>query len=77
MKKLLFPPPIRIGKSSFQELIYLQSTAITTNKIDVLFARQNYIDGWGGTFQEIIIYPTDQLANKTEIEANINSKYKI
>jgi len=63
--------------NGFQELIYLQSTAITTNKIDVLFARQNYIDGWGGTFQEIIIYPTDQLANKTEIEANINSKYKI
>ena len=50
---------------------------LSPNKIDVLFARQNYIDGWGSTFQEIIIYPTNQSANKTGIEANINSKYKL
>jgi len=63
--------------NGFQELMYFESTVNTTNKIDVLFARQNYIDGWGSTFQEIIIYPTNQSANKTGIEANINSKYKV
>ena len=32
---------------------------------------------WDGTIQEIIIYNSDQTANRTAIEANINSHYSI
>jgi hypothetical protein len=32
---------------------------------------------WGGSFQEVIIYPTDQSANRVGIETNINDHYGI
>jgi len=32
---------------------------------------------WDGSMQEIIFYPTDQSANRTGIEANINAHYNI
>ena len=32
---------------------------------------------WDGTMTEIIIYPSDQSANRTGIEGNINSAYSI
>ena len=32
---------------------------------------------WNGTFQEVIIYPSDQSANRTIIETNINAHYCI
>jgi len=32
---------------------------------------------WAGSMQEIIFYPTDQSANRTGIEANINDYYNI
>jgi hypothetical protein len=36
-----------------------------------------YTDNWNGTIKEIILYETDQSANKTPIENNINSYYNI
>ena len=32
---------------------------------------------WDGAFQEVIIYDTDQTANRLAIEANINNQYDI
>jgi len=34
-------------------------------------------DTWNGNFQEVIVYPSDQSANRTGIEGNINDHYGI
>jgi hypothetical protein len=37
----------------------------------------NYVEFFDGTIQEIIIYPSDQSANRAGIESNINQAYNI
>jgi len=46
----------------------------TTVLIGKRYINVNY---WGGTMQEILFYPSDQSANRTGIETNINDHYGI
>jgi len=68
-----------------QQTAYLNSTATGTNNFggtwnnadtaEISNANQNQYHN--GTIQEIILYPSDQSANRTAIEANINAHYSI
>ena len=51
-----------------------QGLDFTVNRIGGGFSDQYSLDG---TYQEIILYSTDQSANRTGIEANINDYYNI
>jgi len=42
-----------------------------------LFNRVNTVLGYKGRIQEVILYPSDQSANRTGIETNINTEYTI
>jgi len=56
------------------------SGAIDTNNINsplYIGCRNTIAQFMQGTFQELIIYPSDETANRTGIEANINAHYNI
>ena len=60
------------------------STKATTQTISVTNAVSvgvrltgNTLYNWDGNIQEAVIYPSDQFANRTGIESNINTYYSI
>jgi hypothetical protein len=50
------------------------ATDSTANAVGSFAGGSNW---WNGGIQEIVIYPSDQTANRTGIEANINDYYTI
>lgn len=51
---------------------------ITLNKATIaVLERSSFIGYFNGNIQEIIVYSSDQSANRTAIESNINSHYNI
>ena len=57
-----------------QNLSYTGDYFNNTLLIGVQFGNNTFLNGH---IQEIIIYPTDQIANRTGIETNINTEYDI
>jgi hypothetical protein len=58
----------------------LQTNALggTNNDVDTAeISNATNVQYWSGIQSEIIIYPSDQSANRAAIEANINAAYNI
>ena len=52
-------------------------TGVTNNSNNAIGAFGEHSARWDGSIQEVIIYPSDQSANRTNIETNINNHYNI
>ncbi len=71
------------GKSSFNGTIINNNTGLISAKLNnklpcigiySIFSTTTDFDGW---FSELIVYPTDQSANRVGIETNITTYYSI
>ena len=60
-----------------QELLYFKSNTTTTNVIRTILNNGGSTEALLGNVQEMVIYDTDQSANRTGIETNINTEYTI
>jgi len=59
-----------------QNLLMINLLA-NSQDIGTLFARYTALENYPGRVQEMIFYPTNEIANRTGIETNINNEYTI
>ena len=65
------------AKPTTQSLFTMIHSSASGQSIYLTQDRGNSVRSWDGPFSEIVIYNTDQSANRTDIESNLNTFYDI